>query len=71
MNAVAHLSPIRDTEHANSLRMTTTLYDLIATIHTILGTDQDDVVVMAVDHLLRKSRVTFIENSATRVALLP
>jgi hypothetical protein len=47
---------------ADSTRITTTLYDVIATMHTMVGGDEDALVVMAIDHLFREGRVTFVEN---------
>lgn len=66
MHTVVRSSLIRSaTGKTGSTRITTTLYDLIATMHTIVGADEDDLVVMAIDHLLRERRVTFVENIDT------
>lgn len=63
MHTVVRTSPIRsEGVKGDSTRITTTLYDLIATMHTMVESDEDELVVRAVDQLLRESRVTFVEN---------
>jgi hypothetical protein len=39
--------------------LTTTLYDLIAGLQAVVGSDNDALVVAAVRHLLRSGRLTF------------
>ena len=39
--------------------MTTTLYDLIATVQAAVGPDDDALVVAAVLHMLRSGRATW------------
>jgi hypothetical protein len=66
MHTVVRSSPIRsEAVKADATRITTTLYDLIATMHTIVESNEDEWVVMAVNHLLRESRATFVENIDT------
>ncbi len=56
--------------NANATRITTTLYDMIATMQTMVGAD-DALVVMAIDHLLREGRVTFVEKTEPLATRLP
>jgi hypothetical protein len=42
--------------------VTTTLYDLIAAMHNVVGSNDDTVVVATIDHLLRAGRIAFLDN---------
>lgn len=42
--------------------VSTTLYDLIAAMHDIVGSNDDTVVVATIDHLLRAGRIAFLDN---------
>jgi hypothetical protein len=42
--------------------VTTTLYDLIAAMHDIVGSNDDTVVVATIDHMLRAGRIVFLDN---------
>jgi hypothetical protein len=43
--------------------VTTTLYDLIAAMHDIVGSNDGTVVVATIDHMLRAGRIAFLDNS--------
>jgi len=42
--------------------VTTTLYDLIAAMHDIVGSNDGTVVVATIDHMLRAGRIAFLDN---------
>jgi hypothetical protein len=42
--------------------VTTTLYDLIAAMHDIVGSNNDTVVVTTIDQMLRAGRIAFLDN---------
>jgi hypothetical protein len=58
--ALPHLPRQSPATPTDSQSITTTLYDLIAAIQTLVGTD-DALVVSAVARLLRESRVVFVQ----------
>jgi hypothetical protein len=41
--------------------ITTTLYDLIAAMQQIVGSNDDTVVVATIDHMLRSGRIAFLK----------
>lgn len=47
-------------EQTASTRMTTTLYDLIASIQAAVKSDEEDLVVPMVTHILQSGRATFL-----------
>jgi hypothetical protein len=46
-------------------RITTTLYDLIAALHTVVGPEQDDLVVATVVHWLHTGQLTWLGDDVT------
>jgi hypothetical protein len=42
--------------------LTTTLYDVVAALQTVVKPDEDDLVVAVMVHWLRSGRVTFVRN---------
>jgi hypothetical protein len=48
--------------------ITTTLYDLVATLQTIVEPHDDDLIVATVWHLLRSGRITWQRDQATCLA---
>jgi hypothetical protein len=52
---------------------TTTLYDLIAAMHSNAGSNDDTVVVATIDHMLRAGRIAFLDQGMVldRVQGLP
>jgi hypothetical protein len=49
-----------------SLIIRTTLYDLIAALNAEVGTDEDDLVIAGVMHLLNTHRLTYSYASKAR-----
>ena len=43
--------------------ITTTLYDLVAAMHTVTSPDEDDLVIATVMHWLHSGRITWLKNS--------
>ena len=43
-----------------SLRLTTTLYELLAAIQNVVGPEEDALVVATVRHLLQSGRLTWL-----------
>ena len=43
--------------------MTTTLYDLISTLHTQVGVEDDQMIIAIVTYLLRTRQIRYIETS--------
>jgi hypothetical protein len=52
---------------ATSLRLTTTLYDLMAVLQDAGGPDDDALVVATVVHLLRSGRLTWLGKVLSQV----
>jgi len=48
-----------------SMRITTTLYDLVEAISTETGPDEDHLVTAAVMHLINSSRARFVGSRKT------
>ena len=48
--------------------ITTTLYDLVATLQTTVEPHDDDLIVASVWHLLRSGRITWQRDQATCLA---
>jgi hypothetical protein len=42
------------------LRITTTLFDLMAAMHAVVGPDEDVLIVATMVYLLRSGRITFL-----------
>jgi hypothetical protein len=55
-------TPERSTTVAPT-RVTTTLYDVIAALQTVVEPEEDDVVVAIVTHWLRSGRLRFPEDA--------
>jgi hypothetical protein len=53
-------------EEARPLRLTTTLYDLLAALQDVVGPDDDPLVVATMVHLLRSGRLTVRGTTSTR-----
>jgi hypothetical protein len=65
MNAVVtpHQAPTVEAGQivaAGSARLTTTLYDVIAALQSVVETDEDGLVVAVVGHWLRTGRITYV-----------
>jgi len=56
-------TPERSTTMAPT-RVTTTLYDVIAALQTVVEPEEDDVVVAIVAAWLRSGRLRFLEDAA-------
>jgi hypothetical protein len=52
----------RLTAAETSAWLTTTLYDVLATLQTVVEPDEDDLVVAVVMHWLRTRRLTFVRD---------
>ncbi|ETX01648.1 MAG: hypothetical protein ETSY1_06615 [Candidatus Entotheonella factor] len=59
---VADLATIEPTTSAT---MTTTLYDLIASIQAAVESDEDELVVPIVAYMLQTGRATFLRGAST------
>jgi hypothetical protein len=58
---IAHQGQTREARPAATAaptRLTTTLYDVMATLQTVVEPDEDDLVVATVMHWLRTGRIT-------------
>jgi hypothetical protein len=44
-----------------SVRLTTTLYDLITAIHSVTESDEDELVIALVMHWVRAGRITSLD----------
>jgi hypothetical protein len=58
----AYTDPKRSPEAA-STRVTTTLYDVLAALQTVVEPEDDDVVVAIVAAWLRSGRLRFLEDA--------
>ncbi len=58
--AASKTSEIQRGEQISRATMTTTLYDLIATIQAAMTPDEDDLVVPIVAHMLKTGHASFL-----------
>lgn len=56
-----------ETTPGSHCTITTTLYDLVATMQTTVGPHDDELIVAAVWHLLRSGRLTWQRHQGTCV----
>jgi len=59
----AHVTVART--FSEPVRLQTTLYDLIAAIHTEVGPDEEAVVLETIAHLLQTHRTTYTDGRKT------
>jgi hypothetical protein len=52
---------------ARPLRLTTTLYELLAAIQEVVGPDEDALLVATVRHLLQSGRLTWLGEARERL----
>jgi hypothetical protein len=52
-------------------RLTTTLYDLLAALHEVVGPEEDALVVATVQHLLQSGRLTWCGDAQRHLSESP
>jgi hypothetical protein len=66
MNFSTHSAPIFKGKKSPSLRIRTTLHDLVAAIRDVVDAEEDDLIVACVVHVLTKHRVNCLRTAMSR-----